>query len=388
MITLLSRIFIKDADQYDKPEVRRFYGVFCSGFGVVLNMVLFGIKLFAGIITGSVAITADAFNNLSDAGSSVITLAGFKFAGMKPDKEHPFGHGRFEYISGLIVAISIILMGFELARSSLEKILHPEDVMAETAAIIILVISVLTKLYMAAYNYRIGKKINSSAMRATAVDSLSDATATTVVLLAMGFMEMTGINIDGYCGMLVALFILWAGYQAAKETVSPLLGGRPDDEFIKRVREIVLSHDNIVGLHDMIVHDYGPGRVMISLHAEVPGDENIFKLHEIIDHIEMELEHELQCNCVIHMDPIESKNEAVNAMRQGVAQIVRSINEELTIHDFRMVTGESRTNLIFDIVLPQEFGMTDEEIRREVQERVLEKYPNHYSVIKVEKAYV
>ncbi|HBI63315.1 MAG TPA: cation-efflux pump [Lachnospiraceae bacterium] len=388
MISLLSRFFIKEADQYDKPEVRRFYGVFCSAFGIVLNIILFGIKVFAGVITGSVAITADAFNNLSDAASSVITLAGFKFAGMKPDKEHPFGHGRFEYISGLIVAISIILMGFELARSSVEKIFHPEAVTAETAATVILIISVLTKLYMAAYNYRIGKKINSSAMRATGMDSLSDAAATSVVLIAMGFMEITGINIDGYCGMLVALFILWAGYQAAKETVSPLLGGRPDEEFIKQVRDIVLSHDKIVGIHDMIVHDYGPGRVMISLHAEVPGEEDIFKLHEIIDHIEMELERKLQCNCVIHMDPIESRNEVVNAMRQGVAKIVRSIDEELTIHDFRMVTGESRTNLIFDVVLPQEFNMTEEEIRQEVQERVLEKYPNHYSVIKIEKAYV
>lgn len=388
MISLLSRIFIKEADQYDKPEVRRFYGVFCSIFGIVLNIILFGTKIFAGMITGSVAITADAFNNLSDAGSSVITLAGFKFADMKPDKEHPFGHGRFEYISGLIVAIFIILMGFELARSSLEKIFHPETVVVELAATVILVISVLTKLYMALYNYRIGKKINSSAMRATGLDSLSDAAATTVVLIAMGFMEVTGINIDGYCGMLVALFILWAGYQAAKETVSPLLGGRPDEEFIKQIRDIVLSHDKIVGIHDMIVHDYGPGRVMISLHAEVPGDEDIFKLHEIIDHIEMELERKLQCNCVIHMDPIESKNEVVNAMRHGVAKIVRSIDEELTIHDFRMVTGEFRTNLIFDVVLPQEFDMTEDELRKEVQERVLEKYPNHYSVIKIEKAYI
>lgn len=388
MISLLSRIFIKEADQYDKPEVRRFYGVFCSIFGIVLNIILFGTKIFAGMITGSVAITADAFNNLSDAGSSVITLAGFKFADMKPDKEHPFGHGRFEYISGLIVAIFIILMGFELARSSLEKIFHPETVVVELAATVILVISVLTKLYMAMYNYRIGKKINSSAMRATGLDSLSDAAATTVVLIAMGFMEVTGINIDGYCGMLVALFILWAGYQAAKETVSPLLGGRPDEEFIKQIRDIVLSHDKIVGIHDMIVHDYGPGRVMISLHAEVPGDEDIFKLHEIIDHIEMELERKLQCNCVIHMDPIESKNEVVNAMRHGVAKIVRSIDEELTIHDFRMVTGEFRTNLIFDVVLPQEFDMTEDELRKEVQERVLEKYPNHYSVIKIEKAYI
>ena len=388
MISLLSRIFIKEADQYDKPEVRRFYGVFCSIFGIVLNIILFGTKIFAGMITGSVAITADAFNNLSDAGSSAITLAGFKFAGMKPDKEHPFGHGRYEYISGLIVAISIILMGFELARSSLEKIFHPETVAVEFAATVILVISVLTKLYMAMYNYRIGRKINSSAMRATGLDSLSDAAATTVVLIAMGFMEATGINIDGYCGMLVALFILWAGYQAAKETVSPLLGGRPDEEFIKQIRDIVLSHDKIVGIHDMIVHDYGPGRVMISLHAEVPGDEDIFKLHEIIDHIEMELEQKLQCNCVIHMDPIESKNEVVNAMRHGVAKIVRSIDADLTIHDFRMVTGEFRTNLIFDVVLPQEFDMTEDELRKEVQERVLEKYPNHYSVIKIEKAYI
>ncbi len=388
MISLLSKIFIKEANQYDNPKVRRFYGVFCSTLGIILNMVLFGIKIFAGVITGSVAIMADAFNNLSDACSSVVTLAGFKFASRKPDKEHPFGHGRYEYISGLIVAILIIIMGFELARSSLEKIFYPEPIVTGTTATVILILSIVIKLYMAMYNYRIGKKINSAAMLATGMDSLSDVAATTVVLFAMGFMEVTGINVDGYCGMLVALFILWAGYQAAKETVSPLLGGRPDEKFIKQIRDVVISHDKIVGIHDMIVHDYGPGRVMISLHAEVPGDEDIFQLHEIIDHIEMELEEKLQCDCVIHMDPIESKNEVVNAMRQGVAEIVRSIDQELSMHDFRMVTGESRTNLIFDVVMPQEFNMTEEEICEEVQKRVLEKYPNHYSVIKVEKAYV
>lgn len=388
MVSLLSKIFIKEADQYHKPEVRRSYGIFCSVFGIILNVILFGIKFFAGVITKSVAITADAFNNLSDAGSSVITLVGFKFAGMKPDKEHPFGHGRIEYVSGLIVAVSIILMGFELARSSIEKIFHPEVVETSTAAILILVVSILVKLYMALYNYSIGKKINSSAMRATATDSLSDAVATTVVLLAMGIMKLTGINVDGYCGTLVALFILWAGFQAAKETMSPLLGAKPDAEFIEQIQNIVLAHQEVVGIHDLIVHDYGPGRVMISLHAEVPGDEDIFKLHDIIDNIEMELEAKLLCNCVIHMDPIESNNEVVIAMRERVAQIVKSIDEQLSIHDFRMVTGESHTNLIFDVVLPQEFGMTDEEIRQEVQKRVLEKYPDHYSVIKVEKAYV
>lgn len=388
MISLLSRILIKDAEQYHKPEVRRSYGIFCSIYGIILNIILFGMKCFAGVVTGSVAIMADAFNNLSDAGSSLVTLVGFKFAGMKPDKEHPFGHGRFEYISGLIVAIFIILMGFELARSSVDKIIHPEVVETGAAAIVILVISVLTKIYMALYNYGVGKKINSSAMRATALDSLSDAVATTVVLLAMGIMKITGINVDGYCGVLVAIFILWAGYQAAKETMSPLLGGKPDAEFIRQIKDIVLTHDKIVGIHDLIVHDYGPGRVMISLHVEVPGDEDIFKLHDIIDNIEMELEEKLHCNCVIHMDPVESNNEVVNIMRQRVAKIVQSIDAQLTIHDFRMVTGQTHTNLIFDVVLPQEFDMTDEEIRQEVQRRVQEKYPDHYSIIKVEKEYV
>lgn len=388
MISLLSRILIKNAEQYHRPEVRRSYGIFCSIYGIILNIILFGMKCFAGVITGSVAIMADAFNNLSDAGSSLVTLVGFQFAGMKPDKEHPFGHGRFEYISGLIVAIFIILMGFELARSSIDKIIHPEVVETGTAAIVILVISVLTKIYMALYNNGVGKKINSSAMRATAMDSLSDAVATTVVLLAMGIMKVTGINVDGYCGVLVAIFILWAGYQAAKETMSPLLGGKPDAEFIQRIKDIVLVHDKILGIHDLIVHDYGPGRVMISLHVEVPGDEDIFKLHDIIDNIEMELEEKLHCNCVIHMDPVESNNEMVNIMRQRVAKIVQSIDEQLTIHDFRMVTGQTHTNLIFDVVLPQEFDMTDEEIRQEVQRRVQEKYPDHYSVIKIEKAYV
>ena len=388
MITLLGRIFIKDAGEYQNPQVRRMYGILCSVFGIFLNVVLFGIKFFAGVITGSVAITADAFNNLSDAGSSIITLVGFKFAGMKADKEHPFGHGRFEYVSGLFVAVSIILMGFELARSSVDKIIHPVSVETEKTAFIILVVSILVKIYMAVYNYRIGKKIASSAMKATATDSLSDAVSTTVVLGAMGIMLATGVNVDGYCGAMVALFILWAGYQTAKETVSPLLGGKPDPELIEKIHEIVLEHTVVVGIHDVIVHDYGPGRLMISLHVEVPGDEEIFQLHDLIEHIEQDLDQALDCESVIHMDPVEAKNEMVLAMRKDISEMVVEINEELTIHDFRRVTGDSRTNLVFDVVIPPEFQMSDEEIRQSITDKILEKYPNHNIVIKLEKAYV
>lgn len=388
MITLLGRIFIKDAGDYQNSKVRRKYGILCSIVGIILNVVLFGVKFFAGVLTGSVAITADAFNNLSDAGSSVITLAGFKFAGMKADKEHPFGHGRVEYVSGLIVAFLIILMGVELVRSSVDKILNPKPVGLEKAAFIILIVSILIKIYMAVYNYRIGKRIASSAMKATATDSLSDAAATSVVLVSMCIMMGTGMNVDGYCGILVALFILWAGYQTAKETVSPLLGGKPEPELIERIQDIVLEHTIVVGIHDVIVHDYGPGRLMISLHVEVPGDEDIFKLHDLVEHIEQDLDEALDCESVIHMDPVEAKNETVIAMRKTVSGIVEEINGELTIHDFRRVSGDSYTNLVFDVVIPPEFQMEDEELLQVITDKILEQYPDHNVVIKLEKAYV
>ena len=255
-------------------------------------------------------------------------------------------------------------------------------------AVVILVISILVKLYMALYNYRIGNKIDSTTMKATATDSLSDSVATTVVLIAMGVMKLTNVNIDGYCGILVSVFILFAGCSAAKETVSPLLGSTPKPEFIDKIHEIVMAHNEIVGMHDVIVHDYGPGRVMISLHAEVPGDEDIFLLHDLIDNIEAELDTALHCESVIHMDPVESNNEVVMKMKDNVAELVKEIDSCLTIHDFRMVTGNTHTNLIFDVVIPQEFHMTEAQVKAEIQKRVLERYPNHYSVIKVDKAYV
>lgn len=388
MITLLSKIFIREAREYKKPEVRRSYGIVCSVFGIFLNVMLFGLKFFASIITGSVAITADAFNNLSDAGSSAITLAGFKFAGRKPDREHPFGHGRYEYVAGLIVAMLIVLMGFELINSSIKKILNPVEIRVQWISVGILVVSVLVKLYMALYNYQTGRKIESAAMFATAMDSLSDSVATIVVLLAMLAAKFMDVNVDGYCGVAVACFILWTGYQAMKETLSPLLGGKPNPELINRIQEITLSHQEIMGVHDVIVHDYGPGRIMISLHAEVPGDENIFVLHDLIERIEEELNTELYCESVIHMDPIEANNEVVMAMREKVSELVLQMDDSLTIHDFRMVSCSSFSNLIFDVVIPQEYMMSDQEVSAEVSRRVAEKYPDCRCIIKVEKAYI
>jgi len=388
MITLLGKILLKEAGEYQKPQIRRMYGILCSLFGIFLNIILFGIKLYAGVVTGSMAIMADGFNNFSDAGSSVVTLIGFKFASMKPDREHPFGHGRFEYVSGLIVSILIILVGFELARSSLEKIWNPEPVETGKVAVIILIVSVAVKLYMAFYNYRIGKKIASTAMQATALDSLSDAVATSFVLASMGVMQATGVNIDGYCGVVVSLFILWAGYQTAKETVSPLLGGKPRPELIEKISEIVLGHGIVQGIHDVIVHDYGPGRMMISLHVEVPGDENVFALHDMIEHIEADLDKELDCESVIHMDPVEVKDELVLAMKKDISEIVMQVNHGLTIHDFRVVAGDMHTNLVFDVAVPPEFVMTEEEIRATVTSRISEIYPAYNVVIKVETAYI
>lgn len=387
MISLLAKVFIKEEGEITN-QVRKAYGSLCSIVGICLNVLLFGIKYFAGTMSGSIAITADAFNNLSDAGSSFITLVGFWYAGKKPDLEHPFGHGRFEYVSGFVVSMAILLMGAELARTSVEKIIHPQSIDTGNLAMAILVISIAVKVYMAFYNKKIGKKIGSAAMEATSMDSLSDTVATTVVLIAMVVMRYTGVNIDGICGVLVAIFILYAGYNAARETISPLLGKVPETEFVEQVEQIVMSHEGIIGTHDLIVHDYGPGRVMISLHAEVPGNGNIYELHDKIDLIERELKEKLGCEAVIHMDPIEVDNELVKTVREQVEEQLKNVEETLTIHDFRMVTGPTHTNLIFDIVVPYNIKFTDEEVEKQVQEQLQQLNSSYIAVINIDKAYV
>ena len=388
MIELLARVFIRSRDTLTPSALRQAYGQLCGVVGIVLNLLLFAVKFFAGTLSGSIAITADAFNNLSDAGSSVVTLLGFRLAGRKPDPEHPFGHGRMEYISGLVVAGLILLMGVELFKSSLKKILRPEDIVSSPLVLVILALSVAVKLYMFWYNRAIGKKINSAAMSATATDSLSDAVSTTAVLLATLVAQSTGVNIDGWVGMLVALFILFSAYKAAKETLSPLLGQTPEAEFVERIQEIVLSYPEVLNVHDLIVHDYGPGRVMISLHAEVPADGDILQLHDIIDNIEHRLQQELGCMAVIHMDPIVTNDEHTNALRMAVAEKVRSIDPRLTIHDFRIVPGPSHTNLIFDVVVPYDVKLTGEQVRQRIGELVQQMGENYFAVVQIDNSYV
>lgn len=387
MIRMLAGIFIKNREDVADPAVRKAYGILCGAVGVFLNVLLFAGKFFAGTVSGSIAITADAFNNLSDAGSSIITLMGFQLGDQKPDSEHPFGHGRIEYLSGLLVSMLIILMGFELARSSVEKILHPAPVEFSQLTIVILAASIAVKLYMCFYNRAVGKRIDSSAMHATAMDSLSDSVATTAVLIASLVGHFTQLRIDGWCGILVALFILWSGLNSARDTLDPLLGQPPSPEFVAKIRGIVMAHQEVLGVHDLIVHDYGPGRRMISLHAEVPANENVLELHDEIDNIETELREKLGCEAVIHMDPIVVDDGVTEETRQRVAALVTCIDDQISIHDFRMVSGPTHTNVIFDAVVPFQFRLTDEQVREKIKTAVRTLNGNYFAVVKVERSY-
>lgn len=388
MIALLSRWLIRDHQNMTDPLVRRAYGQLCGIVGIALNVLLFAGKLFAGTLSGSIAITADAFNNLSDAGSSVVTLLGFRLAGRKPDPEHPFGHGRMEYISGLVVAALILLMGVELAKSSFQKILHPEAVEFSVMAVVILIASIGVKLYMSVYNRRIGKKINSAAMVATGIDSLSDTISTAAVLIAMLVGKFSGLMIDGWVGMLVAIFILYSACRAAMETLNPLLGQAPEEEFVQSIEELVMSHDEVCGIHDLVVHDYGPGRVMLSLHAEVPASGDILELHDVIDGIEMELREKLDCEAVIHMDPIVTDDALTAELRRAMALLVKEVDEQATIHDFRMVMGPSHTNLIFDAVVPFGREKSNAQIEEEIKTKVRAMKGTYFAVVRVENSYV
>ena len=388
MIELLARRLIRDHDHVNDPAVRRAYGVLCGCAGIALNLLLFAGKCLAGLISGSIAITADAFNNLSDAGASVVTLLGFKLAAQRPDRDHPFGHGRMEYVSGLVVSMVILLMGVELAKTSVEKILEPQPVEFSPLVAVILAVSIAVKLYMSHYNRAIGRKIGSAAMAATAADSLSDSLATTAVLLSTLAGHFWNVNIDGWCGAAVACFILWAGVKAAKETIDPLLGQPPSPEFVSQIQEIVLRHKEITGIHDLMVHDYGPGRLYVSLHAEVPASGDILALYDVVDSAERELASELGCLATIHMDPVVSDDGLTAETRERVAAIVRLIDPGITIHDFRMVPGPTHTNVIFDAVVPYGCPLSDQEVARRVQEGVRALDGNYFAVVEVEKSYV
>ena len=388
MISLLAKWFISRREQVEDGAVRRAWGALCGFVGIALNLLLFAGKLASGALSGSIAVTADAFNNLSDAGSSVVTLLGFRLAGKKPDSDHPFGHGRMEYVSGLVVAGLILLMGAELAKTSVDKIAHPEAVTFSWLAAAILLVSIAVKLYMYMYNKAVGKKIGSAAMAATAADSLSDTAATAAVLLSMIVGRLANVQLDGWVGLLVALFILWSAVQAARDTISPLLGQAPDPALVREIEGLVMAHDTVVGVHDLVVHDYGPGRRIISLHAEVPADGQVLELHDVIDNIESELARKLHCEAVIHMDPVVLGDPVVTALREQTAALVRTIDPRITIHDFRMVPGKTHTNLIFDAVIPFDEQLTRPQVAQRIC-RLVEDMDGHYrAVVKIENSYV
>ena len=385
MIKLLAKIFIKDSQNTADSKVRVAYGYLCGAVGIALNILLFAGKIIAGTISGSVAVTADAFNNLSDAGSSIISLIGFRLASQKPDPHHPFGHGRFEYIASLIISIIIVLMGFELGKSSFEKIVAPQAVEYSAVTFAVLGVSVLVKLYMFFYNNSVGKKIDSATMRATAMDSISDAVSTGAVLISAVIAMFTNLALDGWMGLVVAAFIMVTGFKSAKETIDSLLGTPPSPEFVKQIEDMALQYDDIIGVHDMIVHNYGPGRTFVSLHAEVPSYGDIVAIHDTVDNAEREIAKELGCLVTIHMDPVDVHDEHTAQLRENVSEIIKQINPDITFHDFRVVSGPTHTNLIFDIVSPMDCGLSDQELADTIADKIHQCNESYFAVINVDK---
>lgn len=386
MICFLARIFLKDYSDVKHPKVRQSYGVISGLTGIFLNVFLFIIKFLAGIISNSISITGDAFNNLSDAASSIVTLVGFKLSGEEADEQHPFGHGRVEYIAGLIVSLFIIIMGIELAQSSVKKIFHPESVEFNALVAAILIISILVKLLMFQGNLQAAKLIESAALKSTALDSISDVFTTSIVLLSNVFAYYTGITVDGYFGVLVGFFIIKTGFEAAKDTISPLLGEPPSKEFIDDVKRTVLSHGEVLGVHDIVVHNYGPSRIFMSLHVEVPSDSDIITIHDIIDDIENELRLLYHCTAVIHMDPVASSDKETLELKKTVGVIIKQLSNELSFHDLRIINhSDGSRRISLDVNVPYKFTMSDEEIEKFIVKNIGEEYKNATFDVTIDK---
>lgn len=370
MTNLLPRLFVRGYDRYEDPDVRTAYGKLAGAVGIVCNLLLFAAKLMIGTLTGSVSITADAVNNLSDASSSVVTLIGFKLSERPADEEHPYGHARYEYLSGLVVAVMILVIGVELVKSSVDKIFHPEAVEFSAAVVIVLALSIALKLWMAHFNRTLGRRIQSEALIATAADSRNDVISTGAVLAAAVFAKLSGWNIDGYVGLLVALFILYSGVSIAKETIDPLLGEAPNGELVQMVNREIRAYDKVLGLHDLMVHDYGPGRRFASVHVEMDSHEDPLVCHDIIDDIERDFLQKHRIHLVIHYDPVVADDAELNRMRELTERIVGEMDPRFTLHDFRMVRGPGHTNLVFDLVIPFELSGRKKELSREINRRI------------------
>lgn len=387
MTKYIIKKFISNSEDINNPEVRKNYGIVSGFVGIFCNIILFISKIIAGILTSSVSITADAFNNLSDAGSSIVTIIGFKLADKPADADHPFGHGRIEYISGFIVSIVILIVGLELIKSSIVKIINPEPIDFNIVSLAIMVISILIKLWMSVYNRYVGKKIDSSTIQAVAADSLNDVVATSAVVIGIVINYFTSLNIDGIMGCVVAIFIIKAGLETAKDTIDPLLGQAPEQSFVDAIESEVIKYDIVIGIHDLIVHNYGPGRTIVSLHAEVPCNVGILEIHDTIDNIEKHINQKFNCESVIHMDPIMVDNENINKLHDVVKNIIHNIDDSMSMHDFRVVEGPTHTNLIFDIAVPWKCKMADDEIINSIQKEIDKLEDRFELVIQIDKVY-
>lgn len=386
MTNFLLRRFIPDYQNTADPAVRERYGKLAGITGIICNVLLFAFKLLAGTLSGSVSITADAVNNLSDASSSLVTLLGFRLAARPADEKHPYGHARMEYLSGLAVAVMILVIGVELVKSSVQKILHPEAVEFSVLTAAVLTGSILLKLWMALFDRKLGRKISSAALIAAAADSRSDVIATGAVLLACVVGKLTGLMIDGWAGLLVALFILWSGVGVVKDTVDPLLGAKPDEELVRAIAYLMTSHVNILGFHDLMVHDYGPGRRFASVHAEIDHRIDPLIAHEILDEIERQAKRELHVDLVIHYDPIVTDDPEIAAVRTRVLQIMHGLDPRLSLHDFRMVSGQHHVNVIFDMVLPPEDAQTAEQLRRQIEAQLQDGKKTYHLIVTFDTA--
>ena len=385
---LLCRLFVKDRENIKSPAVRRAYGTLASIVGIIVNVILAAGKISVGLLFGAISLAGDGINNLSDAGSQIISLISFKMAAKPADRDHPFGHARIEYVASMIVSFFIMLVGWNLFRESIDKIFDASVVTDDSNVwlmVAVLAVSIAFKLWLVLFNRRIAKKIDSAVMRATAADSLSDAGASAAVLAAMLILKFTGVDIDGYMGVAVAIVIFIAGIKILNDTKNSILGEAPSDDVVEGIKAIVAEFPDALGIHDMVIHSYGPGRFVANLHVEVDGTKDIFESHDMIDMIEKRLSEELDVQSNIHMDPIVVDDEEVNNMRAFVSERVKLVDERLTIHDFRFVRGKTHTNLLFDISAPFELKLTEAEIKDAVQERIAEIKPDHFIVVNVDR---
>lgn len=387
MTNFLIKRFIKDHENIQSTSVRSAYGKLSGAVGIVCNALLCIIKLVAGSISGSVSITADAVNNLSDASSSIISLLGFKLAERPADDEHPYGHGRYEYLSGLMVALLIMIIGVELLKSSIDKILHPERVIFSAVTACVLLFSIVLKLWMAFFNAKMGRTINSGTLEATAADSRNDVITTSAVLIAAIASKFTNVELDGFMGAAVALFILYSGFGLVKDTLNPILGKAPEPETVKAIRDKILSYPGVLGTHDLMVHDYGPGRQFASVHVEMAAESDVLESHDVIDNIERDFLKNDGIHMLVHYDPISAADSEINDLRIWISEKIKEIDNRLTIHDLRVVRGKTHTNVIFDCVVPYDTGMDEKEIKKRINEIVAEKYPNHFCVITIDRSY-